>query len=348
MASKQQWFILIALLVTGSLVYFLSPVLMPFVVGVFIAYFLDPVVELMAKWRVPRTFAVVMVFVISVLILLLLLAFIVPLLEKQILLFFNTLPKTFNWLQQVALPWINQKFGFDYHINLQEVRSQLSGHWQQAGNIAVELWRTVSQSTLMLVGFFANVVLIPVVAFYLLRDWQKLGINVKALLPRTVEATVVDFCRRCDEVVAAFFRGQLLVMLALGILYSLGLTLIGLNFGLLIGNIAGLVSIVPYLGFIVGFAAAIIAALVQFHDVTHLVYVAIVFIIGQLAEGCVLTPLLVGDRIGLHPVAVIFAILVGGQLFGFVGVLLALPFAAILMVLLRDLYIRYQNSELYQ
>ena len=145
----------------------------------------------------------------------------------------------------------------------------------------------------------------------------------------------------------AFLRGQLLVMLGLAIIYSTGLWLVGLDVALLIGFMAGLVSFVPYLGFIVGIVVATLAALVQFQDATHLLYVAIVFGVGQIIEGTVLTPLLVGDRIGLHPVAVIFAVLAGGQLFGFLGVLLALPVAAVLMVLVRHAHSRYKTSVLY-
>ena len=150
-----------------------------------------------------------------------------------------------------------------------------------------------------------------------------------------------------DEVLGAFLRGQLLVMLALGMIYSIGLWFVGLNVALVVGMIAGLASIVPYLGFIIGIASAIAAALVQFGDVTTFVYIAIVFGIGQALESMLLTPMLVGDKIGLHPVAVIFAIMAGGQLFGFVGILVALPVAAMIMVLLRHLHRRYKSSSMY-
>jgi predicted PurR-regulated permease PerM len=150
-----------------------------------------------------------------------------------------------------------------------------------------------------------------------------------------------------DEVLGAFLRGQLLVMLALGIIYSVGLWIVGLNVALVVGMIAGLASIVPYLGFIIGVASAIGAALVQFGDLTPLIYIAIVFGVGQALESMLLTPMLVGDKIGLHPVAVIFAIMAGGQLFGFVGILVALPVAAMIMVLVRHLHGRYKSSSMY-
>ena len=171
--------------------------------------------------------------------------------------------------------------------------------------------------------------------------------HLRDLLPRSIEPTVVDLAAQCDEILGAFIRGQLLVMLALGIVYSTGLKLIGLDLAFILGVIAGLASIVPYMGFIVGIAAASIAAWFQFHELAMLLAVGGVFAVGQLLEGMVLTPLLVGDRIGLHPVAVIFAIMAGGQLAGFSGILLALPVAAVIMVLLRYAHSNYKDSELY-
>ena len=193
-----------------------------------------------------------------------------------------------------------------------------------------------------------NIALIPVVAFYLLRDWDLLVERIHNMIPRQFVTTTVNLTKECDEVLSAFLRGQLLIMLLLGCIYALGLALIGLDLALIIGLLAGLASLVPYLGFIVGILAASIAAILQFQEFMPLVYVALVFGVGQLLEGSLLTPLLVGDRIGLHPVAVIFAVLAGGQLFGFVGVLLALPIAAVVMVFVRHLYGQYRTSQYYE
>jgi len=188
---------------------------------------------------------------------------------------------------------------------------------------------------------------VPVVTFYLLRDWDKLVAHIDALLPREAQPTVRRLARETDSVLGAFVRGQLLVMLGLAIYYAVTLKLVGLDVGPLIGMIAGLVSFVPYLGFIIGIVASVIAALVQFHDAFHLVLVLAVFGVGNLLESYILVPKLVGDRIGLHPVAVIFAVLAFGELFGFIGVLLALPMASIAMVLLRFLRERYEASSLF-
>jgi predicted PurR-regulated permease PerM len=195
--------------------------------------------------------------------------------------------------------------------------------------------------------WLTNLVLIPVVAFYLLRDWDRLVAKVDGMLPRSIQPTIAYLASESDKILGAFVRGQLLVMLGLAIFYALALKLVGLDVGPLIGMIAGLVSFVPYLGFIIGIVASIIAVLVQFHDAYHLILVLVVFGIGNLLESYILVPKLVGDRIGLHPVAVIFAVLAFGELFGFIGVLLALPLASIAMVLLRFLRERYQASPLY-
>ena len=198
-----------------------------------------------------------------------------------------------------------------------------------------------------MLGWLMNLVLIPVVTFYLLRDWDLLIKGIRGLLPRKIEPTVSQLAGEINEVLGAFVRGQLMVMFALGVIYTAGLWLIGLDLAFIIGMGAGLLSVVPYLGTVVGLLAAVLAAIFQFQDLFHTVMVLLVFGAGQMLEGMVLTPKLVGDRIGLHPVAVIFAVLAGGQLFGFLGILLALPVASALNVLVRHLRDKYTKSTLY-
>jgi len=180
-----------------------------------------------------------------------------------------------------------------------------------------------------------------------MRDWDILVEKIFHLLPRHIEPLIKKLALQSDEVLGAFLRGQIIVMASLAGIYSIGLWIAGLELALLVGLLAGLVSFVPYLGFIVGILAAIIASLIQFHDMSLLIPIALVFGIGQLLESLLLTPLLVGDKIGLHPVAVIFAIMAGGQLFGFVGILIALPVSAVIMVLLRHIYQSYVSSNIY-
>jgi predicted PurR-regulated permease PerM len=232
-------------------------------------------------------------------------------------------------------------------LNLERLKQAIGAHWQEAGGFAATVLASVSQSGRALLGWVANLVLIPVVTFYLLRDWDVLVARVHDLLPRNSEPTVVRLARETDVVLGAFLRGQLSVMAALTLVYALGLWIVGLDLAFLIGLISGLVSFVPYLGFITGITLAGVAAYFQFHELLPLLWVALVFGIGQMFESMLLTPWLVGDKIGLHPVAVIFAVMAGGQLFGFIGVLLALPVAAVLMVLLREVRRRYVGSSLY-
>ena len=208
-------------------------------------------------------------------------------------------------------------------------------------------WSTVSGSGLAILGWLANLFLIPVLTFYLLRDWDHLVAGIQRLLPRRSEAVWVRLARESDEVLGAFLRGQMLVMFLLGVIYTTGLWVVGLDFALLIGMVAGLVSFVPYLGLIVGIVIAGIGSVLQSQGIADLPWVILVFVVGQLLEGTVLTPRLVGERVGLHPVAVIFAVMAGGQLYGFFGILLALPVAAVAMVMLRYVLQRYRASGLY-
>jgi predicted PurR-regulated permease PerM len=247
------------------------------------------------------------------------------------------------------LPWLESRTGVEFAavLDTDRIVPMLQEHWQQAGGVAAAIVGAVSKSGFAGVAWFMNLLLIPVVAFYLLRDWDLLVERIRMLLPRPVEPTISRIARESDTVLGAFLRGQLLVMVVLGLIYSIGLWLVGIDLALLIGMTAGLLSFVPYLGNVVGVIAAVIAALVQYHDVTHVALVLVVFVAGQVLEGMVLTPWLVGDKIGLHPVAVIFAVLAGGQLFGFLGILLALPVASVAMVVLRHAHDRYLASALY-
>jgi len=199
----------------------------------------------------------------------------------------------------------------------------------------------------VVLSWLMNLLLIPVVTFYLLRDWDTMVRQINDLLPRRYAPAAARLATEADEVLSAFLRGQFTVMLALGAIYSVGLWLVDLDLALLIGLFAGLVSFIPYMGATVGVVSASVAAIAQFGDLWSVVPVLIVFAVGQTLEGTVLTPKLVGDRIGLHPVAVIFAVLAGGQLFGFLGVLLALPVASVAMVLMRHVHDRYLDSQLY-
>ena len=222
----------------------------------------------------------------------------------------------------------------------------LKEYWQEISSAAFNVIDFISRGGMAVATWLTHLVLIPVVTFYLLRDWDLMVRGIHDLLPRNMEAEISRLASEVDDVLGAFFRGQLMVMLALGVIYAVGLSVVGIELAVLIGLGAGLLSIVPYLGSIVGVVVAAGAAIFQFHDWFHLVMVLLVFGVGQSAEGMFLTPKLVGDQIGLHPVAVIFAVLAGGQLFGFLGILLALPVAAALNVLVRHMHQKYRQSDL--
>ncbi len=345
-AQRWQWLIIIG--VTGWLVWLLSPVLMPFMLAGVFAYLGDPLVDRLERLHLGRGLAASIVFLVMLLIVALALLLLVPLVQRQVARLIAALPAYAAWFTHDAIPWLEQKL----HISASEfdaatLIARIREHIGTVGGLAATLLGYATRSGLALIGWVVSVVLVPVVTFYLLRDWDRLVAHVDALLPRDAQDTIRRLARDTDSVLGAFVRGQLLVMLGLAIYYAVALKLVGLGVGPLIGMIAGLVSFVPYLGFIIGIVASIIAALVQFHDVFHLVLVLVVFGIGSVLESYILVPKLVGDRIGLHPVAVIFAVLAFGELFGFIGVLLALPMASIAMVLLRFLRDRYEASPLY-
>lgn len=341
--------LLLLVAVIGYLVWLLAPVLTPFAMSALLAYVADPLADRLEQ-RMSRTLAVTLVFVVFSVLLLVLLALAIPLLERQVASVIATLPALATWMRGTASPWLQVHLGLaPGALDPQHVIALLQQHWQQAGGLAAGLLGRITRSGLALLEWATNLVLVPVVFFYLLRDWDTLVARVHELLPRSVEPVLTRLARESDQVLGAFFKGQLLVMLALGLYYALSLSLVAqLGLGPLIGLVAGVVSFVPYLGFITGLIAALAATLAQYGGGwVHIVLVLAVFGVGQLLEGYVLVPRLVGDKIGLHPVAVMFAVLAGGQLFGFFGVLMALPVAAVAVVLLRYAHERYLASALY-
>ncbi|MBB4125690.1 putative PurR-regulated permease PerM [Xanthomonas translucens] len=329
----------------------LAPILTPFVLALLLGWLGDPLVDRLERAGRSRNMAVTLVFVLMLLLLVLALLILVPMLERQIVTFIDVLPQARDWFTGTAIPWAEQKTGLQLMAWLDPERliEWIRGHWQQAGGVAATFFGYLSRSGFAMVTWVVNLVLLPILTFYFLRDWDILVERVAATIPRNHVATVGRLARQSNDVLGAFIRGQFLVMLALGVIYAGGLSLVGLNLGLLIGIVAGLISFIPYLGATTGILLAVLAALVQAKgfDLQLLILVGVVFTVGQLLESYVLTPRIVGDKIGLHPVAVIFAVMAGGQLFGFLGMLLALPVAAVANVLLHYLHEQYRQSELY-
>lgn len=353
MPDSRNWLIFALLLLLGWLVWLLAPVITPFAISAVLAYLGDPLVDRLEKvtirrWTLGRVLAVTLVFILILLLLTVTLLIVVPLLVEQVQMLIKRVPEWVDWISQQALPWVSSTFGLDIKaFDQAQVKEMMQQYWEEISSATFKVVDLVSKGGMAVVALITNLVLVPVVTFYLLRDWDALVHSIRDLLPRKMEGPVSKVLSDVDDVLGAFFRGQLMVMAALGTIYALGLSLVGVEFAVLIGLGAGLLSIVPYLGTAVGLVVASLAVVFQFQDVLHLLLVFGVFTAGQMAEGMYLTPKLVGDQIGLHPVAVIFAVLAGGHLFGFLGILLALPVAAALNVLARHAQRKYRQSELY-
>lgn len=341
------WFLI--LLTTCGLIFLLRGVLSPFLIAALIAYLGDPVADRLEQKGLSRSSAAITVFLLFILAFFACVLLLIPMVVAQVEILQQVLPGYIEWFQNTVVPWVNQTLIDSQDSSVvKRLQALLNENWQKAGDVLGTLLANVTRSGLAIIGWFGSLIVVPVVAFYLLRDWDILMSHINDLMPRAQAKKIKQMAFECDQVLSAFFRGQLMIMLCLSLIYSLGLWMVGLDLALMIGMLAGVASVVPYLGAAVGIVAASIAVLVQFHDWIYLVMVAAVFGVGQLVESLFLTPVLVGDKIGLHPVAVIFAVLAGGQLFGFNGILLALPVAAVLVVILRHAHHSYTQSVFYR
>ena len=345
-----RWPVWLGIAVVIWLIHALQSILMPFFAGALLAYLCNPLVNRLTQWKMKRVTAVTAVFSVLFLSISAVFILLIPVLWRQFMYLESRLPMLLRWINRQGIPWLEKTFRVDIdRLDMDLISSWLTSYWQEAGTAAGHVMTKVMQSSLDIISIIGLVSFIPVVTFYLLLDWDKLINNIKELLPRHLEPKVTQLSMECNDVLSAFLRGQLIVMLLLGIIYAAGLQIVGVKLGIIIGLLAGLASIIPYFGFIVGIISATIATLFQ-HGMAFdpILGVLIVFAIGQILEGWVLQPYLIGDKIGLPPVGVIFSVMAGGQLFGFVGMLLALPVAAIIMVLLHHAHTRYRQSEFYQ
>ena len=345
--TRLQWALVV--LAAGWLVWLLGPVLTPFVVAALLGWLGDPLVDRLERAGRGRNTAVILVFALMALLLALALLILVPLIQRQIITLVESMPTYRDWFVGTAVPWIEQRTHLQLSTWLDPdyLIQQMRAHWERAGGIATTALGYLSRSGFALFALLANIVLIPVLTFFFLRDWDVFVERVASLVPRDHLEVVSRLAGESSDMLGGFLRGQFTVMLILGAMYGIGLWAVGLDLGLLIGLVAGLLTFVPYLGPTSGLVFGVVAAVVQYGDWKHIAAVLAVFGVGQVIESYWLTPKLVGDRIGLHPVAVIFAVLAGGQLFGFLGMLLALPVAAVTNVLLRYAHVRYTRSRLY-
>lgn len=348
MDNVRSLWLLTAAVVGGWLVYQLSDALTPFLLSALLAYMGDPLVDRLERIRVNRSAAVVIVLVGMVTSVVAVLVLVVPLISSQVGAFMERMPQYLGWLEERLGPVLTElRIYSPEGLDLEGAGRVMADHLSQAGGIAAQVVSWITASGARVIAVLINILLVPVVTFYLMRDWDDIVGGIRSMLPRDREPTISALAAESDRMLSGFLRGQLLVMVSLGTIYTIGLLILGIENAIALGVIAGLISFVPYMGSILGVLVAGLVAMVQTGDLLVLAGVALVFGSGQFIEGTFLTPRLVGDRIGVHPVLVIFAAMAGGSLFGFFGVLLALPAAAVIAVLLRHAIKRYRSSEFY-
>lgn len=325
----------------------LAPVLMPFLLAAVLAYALHPLVERLHANRVPRWLGAGLAIALLMLVLLAVVLLIVPVITKQIPLLKEQVPALLDRVNDGLVP-LAARFGVDLQIDVSQVREWLrqlvTGHESELINGLLSSLRIGGSA---LAAVFGNLVLTPIVAYYLLLDWSNLVERLKGLIPPRWRATVQGFLDETDDVLGQYLHGQLMVMGVLAVFYTVGLALVGLKLALPIGVFTGLAVFIPYLGFGLGLIMGLLAAVLQFQSMLGVVLVGAVYLVGQVVESMYVTPRLLGERIGLHPIAVIFALMAFGHLFGFVGVLIALPASAVLLVGIRRAKQGYLTSNLY-
>ncbi len=340
------WLVIAA--VFGAGVYVLRSVLMPFVAGIIIGYLLDPWATKFQKTGMSRTWATVTVILLVILIMVPGLLLLFGLIDEQLGRFIVAIPDYLgnfsNKIESVLVRLQDEIPGLQPEKIREYIRSNLANGFKLLGN----LLRGLITSGFALANVVSLILITPIVAFYMLRDWDTFVAKVDDLLPQSSKKSIEQQAREIDRILASFIRGQLSVCVILGTFYAVGLYLVGLDLGILVGFLAGILSFIPYVGTISGFIAGMAIAFAQFDTWVPIAQVVGVFLVGQFLEGNFLTPKLVGDSVGLHPVWVMFALLAGGVLLGFLGLMIAVPVAAIIGVLVRHAIGNYKESSLYK
>lgn len=346
--TYKKWHLWLAFFVVFfTLVYVLKSVLLPFVVGIIIGYLLDPLTTKLEKLKINRTFATILVLISVVAVVVPCIMLLIGAIQEQIGKFISVAPDyAVAFIKKIEPHLLDLQDKFP-NLSIEKFREYLRENAANSLKIIGALLKKIISGGMAVFNLLSLLLVTPIVAFYMLRDWKSFTAKVDGLLPVESKERIRILAKQVDDVLAGFIRGQLSVCVLLGAFYSLGLYFVGLELGLLIGFIAGLLSFIPYVGTITGFVVSICMALAQFDTATPVLYVCIVFALGQFIEGNFLTPNLVGDKIGLHPVWIIFALLTGGYLLGFLGLLIAVPFAGILGVLIRYSITEYKKSNLY-
>lgn len=340
------WVLILFLI--GWFIHSVSAILLPFVLGAMMAYLMDPIVDAMQEKNMQRGVATAIVTIISFTLLVLLIATAAPLLGEQLANLLRTLPEQIREFYQEHSSEV-EKFIYELKVanNGHGVDDALTNFSGMAGDVISKITQSLFASGAAILNVLSLLLITPVVTFYLLRDWDDILHQTDELLPRHYAPTIRAQLLKMDETISGFLRGQMLVCSALASFYVVGLTLMSLNFSVVIGAAAGFLIIIPYAGWFAAASVGMIVAFLQYDSMTSIAIIGAIFLAGQALESYFLTPKLVGDRVGLHPVWIIFAMLAGGVLLGFVGVLLAIPLAAIIGVLIRFALDQYKHSELY-
>jgi predicted PurR-regulated permease PerM len=340
------WLLILA--VSLLLLWLLSTILLPFVLGMAIAYFVDPVVERMERWGLSRTVAAAVIIVGFFILGTLLLVLLLPTVIEQVVGLVARMPEYFSALFDLGRSLLERALSALDPKTVNQLKAPLSGAVQRMAEMLGGLLNGVFDRSLKIVNVITLLAVTPLVAYYLLRDWPKVVDAVDSWLPLEHARTIRTQARAIDQVLAGYVRGVATVCLTLGMFYAVALSAVRLNFGLTIGLLAGTISFIPYVGTLIGLTTSVGVAALQFWPDWMMVSVVFgIFVIGQILTDYVLTPRLVGDRIGLHPLWVIFGLFAGGALFGFLGILLAMPVCAAIGVLTRFGIARYKESELY-
>ncbi len=342
------WFWPLILAFLLLFIYAIRGILLPFVLGMATAYFLDPAVDRLQKAKLSRSAATLLITVIFFAIIMLTLVIVAPITVAQISAMVEAIPGYMVQAEAEIIPYIERKLNGISPSVMQEIRGSVSSSVGLIARELAEFFAGLLTSGVAFINIISLVLITPIVAFYLLRDWDKVVEHVDSLLPRKHAEIIRQQLSIVDLTLAGFVRGQLNVCLLLGIYYAIGLTLLGLNFGFVIGMITGFLVVFPYIGLLVGAISGLTVAFFQFPDSSSILLVLAVFVSGQIIEGNFITPKLVGEKVGLHPLWIIFAMLAGAALFGFVGILLAVPVAAILGVLVRFMIAEYQKSSYFR
>lgn len=347
-AQRQSLSWLLIAAVVLALLWLLAPVLTPFLIAAVLAYALQPLAEALARRGWPRSLAATLAVLLAVVSVLAMALLVVPIIARELPILREQIPRGAEWANQVLAPAL-ARLGIEVRLDVAGIKDMvLKG---LGGNLEDGLAALLSSARLggsVVLTVLGNLVLVPLVLFYLLLDWPQMMERLRRLVPPRMRASVDSFLGECDELLGQYLRGQLMVMLVLSVWYAGALALAGFELALPVGVFTGLLVFIPYLGFGLGLVLALLSAVLQFGSWYGLGAVAVVYGLGQMLESFVLTPRLVGERIGLNPLAVIFALMAFGQLFGFVGVLAALPLSAVALVAARRVLAAYLQSELYR